>query len=116
MGTTRSDTWPPRISPLVNASASSRPMPVTFSRGWPRRSPPRGFWAALRQRHRPERLPVASTLVLLRHGESEFNAEDRFAGWLDVPLSVAGQRQARRAGSLILEHGLVPDVVFTSPL
>ena len=56
------------------------------------------------------------TLVLLRHGESEWNAADRFAGWADVGLTAAGRDGARAAGRLLLADGLVPDVVHTSRL
>ncbi len=54
------------------------------------------------------------TLVLLRHGQSEGNAEGIFTGWRDVPLTEFGLVQARRAGELLLAAGLLPDVVHTS--
>ena len=54
------------------------------------------------------------TLVLLRHGQSEGNAEGIFTGWRDVPLTELGLVQARRAGELLLAAGLLPDVVHTS--
>ncbi len=53
-------------------------------------------------------------LVLLRHGESAWNAADVFSGWIDVGLSERGKRQAREAGQLLAARGLVPDVVHTS--
>jgi len=56
------------------------------------------------------------TLVLLRHGESAWNAEGRFTGWVDVHLSEAGEAEARHAGALLAEAGLRPDVVHTSVL
>jgi len=56
------------------------------------------------------------TLVLLRHGESEWNAKNLFTGWVDVPLSEKGQAEAVRGGRLILERGVRPDVVHTSVL
>ncbi len=56
------------------------------------------------------------TLVLLRHGESVWNAENLFTGWVDVPLTDRGQREAARAGALMREAGLLPDVVHTSLL
>ena len=56
------------------------------------------------------------TLVLLRHGESEWNAKNLFTGWVDVPLSDAGGVEAARAGTLVSEAGLLPDVVHTSLL
>jgi 2,3-bisphosphoglycerate-dependent phosphoglycerate mutase len=56
------------------------------------------------------------TLVLLRHGESEWNRENRFTGWTDVPLSEQGIIEARRAGRLLREGGYTFDVAFTSVL
>jgi 2,3-bisphosphoglycerate-dependent phosphoglycerate mutase len=56
------------------------------------------------------------TLVLLRHGQSVWNAENLFTGWVDVPLSEAGEQEARRGGELLRETGLLPDVVHTSVL
>jgi 2,3-bisphosphoglycerate-dependent phosphoglycerate mutase len=56
------------------------------------------------------------TLVLLRHGESTWNRENRFTGWVDVPLSETGEQEARRGGELMREHALLPDVVHTSVL
>ncbi len=56
------------------------------------------------------------TLILLRHGESEWNAKNLFTGWVDVRLSEAGQREAIRGGHLLAEEGLLPDVVHTSLL
>lgn len=54
------------------------------------------------------------TLVLLRHGQSTWNAENLFTGWVDVPLSEQGETEARRGGRLLAETGLLPDVVHTS--
>jgi 2,3-bisphosphoglycerate-dependent phosphoglycerate mutase len=56
------------------------------------------------------------TLVLLRHGESAWNAEGLFTGWVDVGLSEQGIAEARRAGELIAESNPQPDVVHTSVL
>jgi 2,3-bisphosphoglycerate-dependent phosphoglycerate mutase len=56
------------------------------------------------------------TLVLLRHGESEWNAKNLFTGWVDVDLSARGEAEVRRGGELLAEHGLLPDVVHTSVL
>jgi 2,3-bisphosphoglycerate-dependent phosphoglycerate mutase len=56
------------------------------------------------------------TLVLLRHGESEWNAEGLFTGWVDVSLSARGAAEAAHAGVLIADAGLRPDVVHTSVL
>jgi 2,3-bisphosphoglycerate-dependent phosphoglycerate mutase len=55
-----------------------------------------------------------STLLLLRHGESEWNAKNRFTGWVDVELTPAGAAEADRAGELFGEAGVQPDVVHTS--
>lgn len=55
-------------------------------------------------------------LVLCRHGESVWNRENRFTGWTDVDLSAAGEDEARRAGRLLREAGLTPDVAHTSVL
>ncbi len=56
------------------------------------------------------------TLVLLRHGESEWNAKNLFTGWVDVDLTAQGEAEARRSGELLREHELLPDVVHTSVL
>jgi len=55
-------------------------------------------------------------LVLLRHGQSEWNKEQRFNGWTDVDLSSRGVQEAKLAGSLLLESGYHFDVVYTSML
>jgi 2,3-bisphosphoglycerate-dependent phosphoglycerate mutase len=55
-------------------------------------------------------------LILLRHGESEWNAKNLFTGWVDVRLSSKGEGEAKRGGELLKEHGLLPDVVHTSLL
>ena len=54
--------------------------------------------------------------MVLRHGESTSNAEGRFTGWTDVPLTEVGRSQARSAALVIRRAGLIPDVVFSSPL
>ncbi len=56
------------------------------------------------------------TLVLLRHGESEWNAKNLFTGWVDVPLSDKGVEEAKRGGELLTGAGVLPDVVHTSLL
>ncbi|WP_040798991.1 phosphoglyceromutase [Nocardia higoensis] len=56
------------------------------------------------------------TLVLLRHGESEWNALNLFTGWVDVHLTDKGIAEGKRAGELLAEHGIAPDIVFTSLL
>ncbi len=55
-------------------------------------------------------------LILLRHGESEWNAKNLFTGWVDVRLSAKGEAEARRGGELLKERGLLPEVVHTSLL
>jgi 2,3-bisphosphoglycerate-dependent phosphoglycerate mutase len=55
-------------------------------------------------------------LILLRHGESEWNALNLFTGWVDVRLSDIGEREAKRGGALLAERGLLPNVVHTSLL
>jgi 2,3-bisphosphoglycerate-dependent phosphoglycerate mutase len=55
-------------------------------------------------------------LVLLRHGESQWNQENRFTGWVDVPLSEKGIQEAKAAGQLLKKEGFVFDVAFTSVL
>jgi len=55
-------------------------------------------------------------LILLRHGESEWNAKNLFTGWVDVRLSAAGEAEAARGGKLLAERSLLPDVVHTSLL
>lgn len=54
------------------------------------------------------------SLVLLRHGQSTSNADGRFTGWADVPLTADGEQEAVDAGRLLARHGLLPDVVHTS--
>jgi 2,3-bisphosphoglycerate-dependent phosphoglycerate mutase len=56
------------------------------------------------------------TLVLLRHGESDWNQKNLFTGWVDVDLSATGSAEAQRAGELLVANGLLPDVVHTSLL
>ena len=56
------------------------------------------------------------TLVLLRHGESEWNAKNLFTGWVDVPLTDKGRDEAVAGGEQLVEAGLLPDVVHTSLL
>ncbi|HTY73290.1 MAG TPA: phosphoglyceromutase [Actinomycetes bacterium] len=56
------------------------------------------------------------TLILLRHGESEWNAKNLFTGWVDVDLSDTGVAEAARGGRLLAESGLLPDLLHTSVL
>jgi 2,3-bisphosphoglycerate-dependent phosphoglycerate mutase len=57
-----------------------------------------------------------ATLVLLRHGESEWNALNQFTGWVDVDLTDKGRAEAARGGELLAEQGVLPDVLYTSLL
>ena len=54
------------------------------------------------------------TLILVRHGQSAWNLENRFTGWWDVDLTEKGEEEARAAGRLLAEKGVLPDVAFTS--
>ena len=54
------------------------------------------------------------TLVLIRHGQSQWNLENRFTGWWDVDLTEQGVREAEAAGALLAEKGLLPTRAFTS--
>lgn len=67
----------------------------------------RNFW---------EDVAMSFNLILLRHGESEWNAKNLFTGWVDVRLSAKGEIEARHGGELLKENGLLPDVVHTSLL
>ena len=57
-----------------------------------------------------------STLILLRHGHSEWNAKNLFTGWVDVDLNEQGLAEASRGAELLAEAGLAPDVLHTSLL
>ena len=54
------------------------------------------------------------TLVLVRHGESEWNAKNLFTGWVDVDLTDKGRAEAIRSGQQLVEAGILPDIVHTS--
>ena len=54
------------------------------------------------------------TLVLMRHGESEWNKKNLFTGWVDVPLSEKGVEEAKAGGVMLKEAGVLPDQLFTS--
>ena len=56
------------------------------------------------------------TVILLRHGNSVWNQENLFTGWVDVDLSDQGRAEAKRAGELLAESGLKPDLLYTSKL
>jgi 2,3-bisphosphoglycerate-dependent phosphoglycerate mutase len=59
---------------------------------------------------------MVASLVLLRHGESEWNRKNLFTGWVDVDLTDKGVAEAAHGGTLLVEHELLPDVVHTSVL
>jgi len=59
---------------------------------------------------------MAYTLILVRHGESQWNEKNLFTGWVDVDLNEKGLTEAARAGEMILESGILPDVLHTSLL
>jgi 2,3-bisphosphoglycerate-dependent phosphoglycerate mutase len=61
-------------------------------------------------------MTTAYTLVLLRHGQSDWNLENRFTGWTDVGLTGQGMREASSAGKLLKEGGYVFDIAYTSVL
>lgn len=56
------------------------------------------------------------TLILLRHGQSEWNKTNQFTGWVDVRLTDQGKAEAQRGGELMRERGILPDVLHTSVL
>ncbi|MBN9172476.1 MAG: phosphoglyceromutase [Microbacterium sp.] len=56
------------------------------------------------------------TLILLRHGQSEWNKSNQFTGWVDVRLTDLGKAEAARGGELLAESGILPDVLYTSVL
>ncbi|SDQ48782.1 phosphoglyceromutase [Leucobacter chromiiresistens] len=59
---------------------------------------------------------MTNTLILLRHGQSEWNQKNLFTGWVDVRLTDQGRTEAARGGELLAEAGLLPDVLHTSLL
>jgi len=59
---------------------------------------------------------MTHTLILLRHGQSDWNEKNLFTGWVDVRLTELGKREAARAGELLASEGLLPDILFTSVL
>jgi 2,3-bisphosphoglycerate-dependent phosphoglycerate mutase len=61
-------------------------------------------------------MTAENRLILLRHGESEWNAKNLFTGWVDVPLTDKGRTEAARGGTLIADADLLPDVLHTSVL
>lgn len=59
---------------------------------------------------------MSHTLILLRHGQSDWNEKNLFTGWVDVGLTEVGRQEGARAGELMATAGLLPDVLFTSVL
>ena len=59
---------------------------------------------------------MAYTLILLRHGHSEWNAKNLFTGWVDVDLNDQGRQEAVNGGKLLADKGVLPDIVHTSVL
>ena len=59
---------------------------------------------------------MTNTLILLRHGQSEWNLANLFTGWTDVGLTDQGVAEAKEAGRLLIAEGLIPDVLYTSVL
>ncbi|GGO62112.1 2,3-bisphosphoglycerate-dependent phosphoglycerate mutase [Microbacterium nanhaiense] len=59
---------------------------------------------------------MTHTLILLRHGQSEWNEKNLFTGWVDVRLTEQGRSEAKRGGELLAEQGVLPDVLYTSLL
>src|SRR3712207_6042599 len=55
-------------------------------------------------------------LVLIRHGQSEFNLKNLFTGWIDVPLTPQGEEEARKSANVLKSKGFKPDIAFTSAL
>ncbi len=75
-----------------------------------------GAFGLARVPARADRLGPMATLVLLRHGESAWNAEGLFTGWVDVGLSERGAAEAASGGKLLRDTGVLPDLVHTSVL
>src|SRR5689334_19985869 len=112
--------WPPapaRSSPARPAARIGRPSTtncIGSKRPWDRwhgtagRPPSNSF---------PDRTrSLMFKVVLLRHGESTWNQENRFTGWTDVDLSAKGLTEAKAAGVLLRESGYVFDIAYTSVL
>jgi hypothetical protein len=97
------------LPPLVNGSSNDRTAPFVYG-GTPCDPSPPPFQLSA---YGEESL---YTLVLLRHGESEWNAQNRYTGWCDVDLTKKGEMEARTAGRLLYENGIELDHAFTSVL
>lgn len=102
-----SPTWPTRTS-QTSRRGQTRANSAPSRTRWSRRSRTIGQNCAMTTN--------TSTLILLRHGESEWNAKNLFTGWVDVDLTDTGRQEATRGGELLASSGLLPDVVHTSLL
>src|SRR5262249_48964195 len=98
------------------ASASTTSCCGSKSSSVPRQRTPAGEPYERRVRHQADCDLSMPTLVLLRHGESTWNKENRFTGWTDVDLSDKGREEAAEAGRLLLEGGYTFDLAYTSVL
>ncbi|WP_298226741.1 phosphoglyceromutase [Gryllotalpicola sp.] len=61
-------------------------------------------------------MAASYTLILLRHGQSQWNRSNQFTGWVDVRLTEQGVAEAKHAGELLASSGLLPDILYTSLL
>jgi hypothetical protein len=95
--------------PLVNGSQNDRHPPIMYGSTPCDPSPPPFQLSAYGEES-------LYTLVLLRHGESEWNAQNRYTGWCDVELTPKGEMEARTAGRLLHDNGIELDHAFTSVL
>jgi 2,3-bisphosphoglycerate-dependent phosphoglycerate mutase len=108
-----------RLTARTQRARARRSRVVVLDRRWRGARVARGQGAARRGCHPvPGRGMTGAPyqLILLRHGESEWNRRGLFTGWVDVGLSEAGVREAQHGGELRRESGLLPDVVHTSLL
>ena len=108
-GSSRQQQQQVELPPLVNGSSNDRNAPFVDG-GTPCDPSPPPFQLSA---YGEESL---YTLVLLRHGESEWNAQNRYTGWCDVELTPKGEMEARTAGRLLHENGIELDHAFTSVL
>src|ERR1039458_1847368 len=107
--------------PPGNASRHGHAPPMDEPRDSPRCSPRlfpcarlAGAFDPARTAARADKLGPMATLVLLRHGESAWNAEGLFTGWVDVGLSERGAAEAASGGTLLRDTGVLPDLVHRS--
>lgn len=113
---------PARPVPYTSAKRPSPPIRTSNSPSAPRTIGGGGIGAestaraTAKRRHARIDGMSTGTLVLLRHGESEWNALNLFTGWVDVHLTDKGMAEGKRAGELLAEHNLLPDVLYTSLL